>query len=94
MEIWKGFDEKHSSQKQNKATRKGHLSGSVVERLPLTRGVTLGSRDRVPRRAPSVEPASPSACVSASLSLYVYHEYIFFKKALDFTLKTSECYGI
>ena len=31
-----------------------------------------GSRDRVARRAPCMEPASPSARVSASLSLYVY----------------------
>ena len=47
----------------------GLLGGSVVERLPLARGMTLGSRDRVPGRAPCVEPASPSACVSVSLSV-------------------------
>ena len=46
-----------------------HLGGSGVERLPLAQVVILGSRDRVPRRAPREEPASPSACVSASLSL-------------------------
>ena len=28
-------------------------------------------QDRVPHRAPCLEPASPSACVSASLSLSV-----------------------
>ena len=44
------------------------------------RGVTLGSQDRVPRRAPRMEPASLSACVSASL--WVSHEQIhkIFKK--------------
>ena len=47
----------------------GWLSGLAPR---LARGVILGSRDRVPRRAPCMEPASPSACVSASLS--VSHE--------------------
>ena len=52
------------------------LGGSAVWRLPLAQGVILGSRDRVPHWAPGMEPAYPSACVSAplSLSLYVYHE--------------------
>ena len=44
---------------------KGHLGGSVVE--PLTQVVIPGSWDRVPHWAPLKEPASPSACVSASL---------------------------
>ena len=43
--------------------------GSAVERLPSAQGMILGSRNRVPHRAPCMEPASPSACVSASLSL-------------------------
>ena len=47
------------------------LGGSAVWRLPLARGVILESRDRVPCRAPGMEPASPFACVSASLSLSV-----------------------
>ena len=42
----------------------GHLGGSAVECLPLAQE----ARDRVPRRAPCMEPASPSACVSLSLS--------------------------
>ena len=33
--------------------------------------VTLETRDRVPHPAPSMEPASLSSCVSASLSLSV-----------------------
>ena len=37
--------------------------------LPAAQGVILETRDRVPRQAPHMEPASPSACVSASLSL-------------------------
>ena len=47
----------------------GRLGGSAVERLPLVQGVILESRDRVPRRAPWMGPAFPSACVSASLSV-------------------------
>ena len=45
----------------------GHLGGSVVEHLPLAQGVIPGSWDRVLHQAPYGEPASPSACVSASL---------------------------
>ena len=45
----------------------GHLGGSVVECLPLAQVVILGSWDRVPHQAPRREPASPSACVSASI---------------------------
>ena len=47
----------------------GRLGCSVVERLPLAQGLILESWDRVPHRAPCMEPASPSACVSAFLSL-------------------------
>ena len=50
----------------------GSLGGLVVWRLPLAQGAILGSRDGVPRRAPGMEPASPSAYVSASLSLSLY----------------------
>ena len=46
---------------------KGHLSGSVVEHMPLGQGMILGSWDPVPHRAPHGEPASPSANVSDSL---------------------------
>ena len=52
--------------------RKGGIPGwlsSLV--LPSARGVILGSRDRVPRRAPRMEPASPSAWASASLSVFL-----------------------
>ena len=44
----------------------------VAQRFSAARGVILAIRDQVPRRAPSMEPASPSACVSASLC--VSHE--------------------
>ena len=37
---------------------------------PSTQGVILGTRDRVPRWAPCMVPASPSACVSAPVFLY------------------------
>ena len=43
--------------------------GLAVQHLPSAQGVILGSWDRVPCPAPCMEPASPSACVSASLSL-------------------------
>ena len=45
----------------------GFLGGSAVERLLLAQVVILGSWDRVPHQASCEEPASPSACVSASL---------------------------
>ncbi|CAD7676261.1 unnamed protein product [Nyctereutes procyonoides] len=48
------------------------LGGSVVWCLPLAWSVILESRNPVPRRAPCVEPASPSACVSASLNWCSY----------------------
>ena len=50
----------------------GCLCGSEVEHLPLAQGMILGSQDRVLHWAPCMEPASPSACVSASLC--VSHE--------------------
>ena len=45
----------------------GRLGGSVVEHLPLAQVVITGSQDRGPHRSPRRRPASPSACVSASL---------------------------
>ena len=45
------------------------LSGLAVWRLPLAQGAIVESWDRVPRWAPGMELASPSSCVSASLSL-------------------------
>ena len=47
----------------------GFLGGSAVKGLPSAQGVILESWDRIPCRALYVKPASPSACVSASLSL-------------------------
>ena len=47
----------------------GSLGGSAVWRLPSAQGVILESRDRILHQAPCTGPASPSACVSASLSL-------------------------
>ena len=44
----------------------GWLSGLAP---PSAQGLILETRDQVPRRAPCMEPASPSACVSISLSL-------------------------
>ena len=50
----------------------GSLGGAAVWRLPLAQGAILETRDGIPHRAPCMEPASPSACVSASLC--VSHE--------------------
>ena len=47
--------------------RRGHLAGSVVERLPSAPGVIPGSWDRVPHRAP--QGACFSLCLSLPLSL-------------------------
>ena len=52
----------------------GRQGGSVVEHLSSAQVVIPRSQDRVLHRAPNVEPASPSASVSASLSLCVPHE--------------------
>ena len=52
----------------------GRLGGPAVERLPSAQVVIPGSWDRVPHQAPRREPASPSAHVSASLSLSVSHD--------------------
>ena len=50
----------------------------MVERLPSAQAVILESRDQVPHRAPCMELAAPSACVSASLSLSLYFFKILF----------------
>ena len=52
----------------------GSLGGSAVWRLPLAQGAIPESRDRVPRQAPGMEPASPSSCVSASLSMSIINK--------------------
>ena len=51
---------------------KEHLDGSVVEHLPLAQVVIPESWDRILHQALRGEPASPSACVSASIC--VSHE--------------------
>ena len=53
----------------SKEPKERHLGGSVVECLPLAQGMIPGSWDGVPHQAPCMEPASPSAYVSASLSV-------------------------
>ena len=62
----------------------GHLGGSAVKHLPSAQGMIPESQDQVVHWAPSVEPASPSACVSVALS--VCHESInkIYKKNLEF----------
>ena len=57
---------------QSNNLAQGCLGGLVVEHLPLAQGMILEFQDGVPHRAPCMEPASPSAHGSASLS--VAHE--------------------
>ena len=52
---------------EDKQGQPGWFSGLAP---PSTQGMILETWNRVPRWAPCMEPASPSACVSASLSLY------------------------
>ena len=49
----------------------GQPGGLSSLALPLAQGLILETRDGVPRQAPCMEPASPSPCVSTSLSLSV-----------------------
>ena len=56
---------------RSRASLEGRLGGSEVERLPSAPAMTPGSQDRVPHQVPPWEPASPSACVSASLCVSV-----------------------
>ena len=42
--------------------------------LPSAQGMILETQNRVPHQAPYMETASPSACVSASLSVRVSRE--------------------
>ena len=52
----------------------GQLCGSVVEHLPLTQGMILDSWGRVPHQASCMEPAFPSAYVSASLCVFLMNK--------------------
>ena len=61
----------------------GSLGGSVVEHVPLSQVMILGPRDWVPHQAPFIGPASPSACVSASLCLS-WTNKIFLKRHLNY----------
>ena len=60
-------------------SKRDPVGGSVVEHLPLAQVVIPGFWDQIPHWPPCMEPASPSACVSASpslslsLSLWVSH---------------------
>ena len=50
------------------------LGGSGFERLLSAQRVILESRDQVLHPAPCMKPASPSACVSASLSMSIMNK--------------------
>ena len=50
------------------------LGGSAVECLPLAQAMIPSFRDRVLRRAPCKEPASPSAYVFVSLFVFLMNK--------------------
>ena len=52
--------------KINKSGQPRWLDGLA---LPSVQGVILGTQDQVPHQAPCTEPASPSVCASACLSV-------------------------
>ena len=54
----------------------GHLGGSVVQCLPLAQGVILESQDQVPHWAACMEPTSPTAYVSAFVSVSLMNKLI------------------
>ena len=59
-------------QKQKKKPRDPWVAGWLSSLVPaFSLGVILETWDRVPHQAPCMEPASPSACVSASLCVCV-----------------------
>ena len=72
----------------SKTLGQGRLGGSVVDCLPLAQVVILGSWDR--HQIHHKEPVSPSAYVSASLSLSFMNKYIksFLKKRKEIPLHT------
>ena len=57
------------SEKKKRFVLSGCLDGSEGEGLPLSQAMILESWDHVLHSALCMEPASPSACVSAFLSL-------------------------
>ena len=67
--FWRGESFSMKTESQVKTSAQGRLGGSVVERLPLAQVVIPGSWVQVPNWAPHGDPASPSACVSASVCL-------------------------
>ena len=60
---------RHQDTLKNKTQFGGQPGWPSSLALPSAQGMILVSRDRVPHWATCMEPASPSACVSASLSL-------------------------
>ena len=65
--------------KNKKLEKVGCLGGSVVKHLPSAQGMILEYRDRVPRQAPCMQPASlPVLCLclcpSLSFSLSLCHK--------------------
>ena len=74
------FDKETEIIKNKILVQPGWLSGLA---LPSAQGVILESQDRVPCQAPWMEPTSPSACVSVSLSLCLLWINKIFKKIME-----------
>ena len=77
-----GHRDRHEQRKDDTQGEDSHLSGMTLRSqrtgaawmaqgfsATFSPGVILETRDRVPHRASCMEPASPSACISASLCL-------------------------
>ena len=64
----------------NKNIELGRLGDLTVEGLPLAQVVILETWDQVPHQASCMKPASPSAYVSASLSLSLMNKQNLKKK--------------
>ena len=64
--IWEGWSRWMMGIKGAICGQPGWLSGLA---LPSAQGVILETWDRVPHQASCMKPASPTACVSANLSL-------------------------
>ena len=52
----------------------GAPGGSMFEHLPLAQVMILWSLDQVPYQAPRMEPASPTACFSASVCVFLMNK--------------------
>ena len=70
----------------------GFLGDSAVKCLPSAQGMILETQDQIPCQAHCMEPASPSAYVSASLSLSLSlsQPFFFFRQRASKSMSCGE----